>query len=250
MEIQFEEMMSKRVVKQNIQRCYDLIRENPSNVDARELLVRSLFYLHRFDEAEKEFHELTKVAPERPTAYWVMGNILSKRKRYSEGEQMFRKALELDAHYVPAYVDLGCNLIDQNRVEEGEAEIRKGLVLQPGYWRAHFNLSVVNIIKRRYKESYDHAKRAWLAHKSLLTFVHLVECYDRIHLYWTFALAWGFSLLVMLGSGIVTLPFLVLSVLRISMRAFYQVKSTDPALSIFTLTYLFILLLVFVMRLK
>lgn len=243
-----EELSSRKALKKKIQQCLEIVQMRPSDISAREALIRSLFYTRNFDKAMEECYRLLQIAPESSTAYWIIGNVLSLRGQYSEGEKMLRKALELDASFYQAYIDLGANLHYQGRFEESKSTIRKGLELQPNYWRAHLNLSISYLMQKKVQECYQEARLAWMARKSIITLIHIIMCYDAAHKQWTLWLAYGCALAAFVAPGILTLPLLILSTFRLSVTAFALIRSNQPARGYLTLIFLLALIVSFATR--
>jgi tetratricopeptide (TPR) repeat protein len=214
-----EESLSKRSLKKKIRSYSDLLQHDPTNLLIRESRLRSMFFGGKLDAAFADCPRLIADSPSNFTAYWIMGNILSRRNQYIESENFLRKALELNHFFYPAFVDLGANLILQQRISEGVNEIHNAISIQPDYWLAHYNLGIAYWLQSKFKESYQEAQLVWNLHKSIRTFLNFLSAYDIAHKSWSMKAAYGLSIISILIPNIITLPLFVLALIRICINA-------------------------------
>jgi tetratricopeptide (TPR) repeat protein len=243
-----EENLNKKSLKNQINYCLDILKDEPKNLAVRESLLRSLFFLGRFDDAFEECTNLLAISPQNPMVYYLLGAIYRLRDNYPEGEKNYRKAIEYDAGFSQAHVDLGVILLSQKRIEDGIQEIRSGIVLDPSYWRAHYNLSIAYNTQLKFRESFHEAKLAWNVHKSERTFLNLIISYDMAYKQWSFRTAYILALVAFFYPRIYTLPFLVLAATRLSISALSSFRSNNKAYGYLVFATIVAIIIGFIIR--
>ncbi len=71
----------------------DVVRQAPSNVDGRKLLVTLYLEQGRFDDSIQEMRKILQINPEETETLTELAILLIERRRYSEAEAMIDQAL-------------------------------------------------------------------------------------------------------------------------------------------------------------
>ena len=95
----------------------------------------------RFDEAKELYREVLRKNPTNVDALRMMGIIASGDGHNDEAERLFRRAVSSAPDFVDAILDLGGALKEQNRFEEAIECFRKAITLEPSNVKAHFQLA-------------------------------------------------------------------------------------------------------------
>ena len=92
----------------------------------------------RLVEAEQAYKEVLRDNPTNVDAIRLLGTIALQNERIYEAERLFRRAISNAPDYVMAQLDLGRTLKEQNRLEEAIDQFRKVITLEPGNIPAHY----------------------------------------------------------------------------------------------------------------
>jgi tetratricopeptide (TPR) repeat protein len=92
----------------------------------------------RLAEAEQAYKEVLRDNPTNVDAIRLLGTVALQNERIYEAERLFRRAIANAPDYVMAQLDLGRALKEQNRLEEAIDQFRKVITLEPGNVPAHY----------------------------------------------------------------------------------------------------------------
>lgn len=92
----------------------------------------------RLDEAQQVYKEVLRNNPTNVDALRLMGTIALLKERIYEAERLFRRAVANAPDFVMAQLDLGRALKEQNRLEEAIEQFRKVINLEPANIPAHY----------------------------------------------------------------------------------------------------------------
>ena len=92
----------------------------------------------RLEEAEQAYKEVLRDNPTNVDAIRLLGTIALQKERIYEAERLFRRAISNAPDYVMAQLDLGRALKEQNRLEEAISQFRKVVDMEPGNIPAHY----------------------------------------------------------------------------------------------------------------
>ena len=92
----------------------------------------------RLDEAQRVYKEVLRDNPTNVDALRLMGTIALQNERIYEAERLFRRAIANAPDFVMAQLDLGRALKEQNRLEEAIEHFRKVIKLEPANIQAHY----------------------------------------------------------------------------------------------------------------
>tara|TARA_A200000113_G_scaffold95713_1_gene85632 strand:- start:177 stop:1739 length:1563 start_codon:yes stop_codon:yes gene_type:complete len=112
------------------------------NEPPQELLNQLLGHYKntRFEDAEKLSIKITRDFPKHPTAWKVLGAVLSVTGRKSEAVDANQKAVALSPKNAEAHSNLGVALKEIGRLEEAEASYKQAIALKPDNAEAYSNL--------------------------------------------------------------------------------------------------------------
>ena len=96
---------------------------------------------HQPAEAEANYREAVRLAPERADAANALGAFLARRRRTEEALACFERALALDGRHVPALNNIGLALAGRGRFGEAIPRFRAALRIEPSYVDARLNLA-------------------------------------------------------------------------------------------------------------
>jgi predicted Zn-dependent protease len=129
-----------------------LIADEPSNMEAYQLLAQTLVAAGRPAEAEAT---LRQAAAQRP-GYWPIHNTLGQfymnRKDKVRAEQEFLTARALAPDVPIVHSNLGALYFDMNRWEDAAASFRASLAISPNAL-AHANLGTIYFYQGKYEDS-------------------------------------------------------------------------------------------------
>lgn len=107
------------------------VRDNPTHVLAREILVRMYIERRDFAAARVAAEDLKTLAPERAVGYYLAGIVAQADKRNAEARQSFERALELQPDAADALAALMRLHIAANQTGEARALAERVLARSP-----------------------------------------------------------------------------------------------------------------------
>lgn len=104
-----------------------------------KLIARAVEFLqeNKFEEAERICREIIRNNPSNVEAIRLIGRMAARQNRVGIAERQYRKALEMAPDYTGVIVDLGKLLRHDDRFEEAIACFRKAIEMEPGNARLH-----------------------------------------------------------------------------------------------------------------
>jgi tetratricopeptide (TPR) repeat protein len=91
----------------------------------------------RWEEAEQLYREVLRDNPTNVDAMRLLGNVAMQTGRIYYAERLFRRAVSNAPDFVLAQIDLGSTLKKQNRLEEAIEQFRQAIKLEPNNFKAH-----------------------------------------------------------------------------------------------------------------
>jgi len=113
-----------------------------------------------FSEAENEFREALKTAPNSTLIHTALGQTFGNQRKFTEAETEFKQAVRIDPNYSVAYNGLGMTLNSELRYAEAELAFKDAVRVNPNYAEAHFNLGFTLFYLQRYGEAEEHFRQA------------------------------------------------------------------------------------------
>jgi tetratricopeptide (TPR) repeat protein len=137
----------------------------------------------RWDEAEQLYREVLRSNPTNVDAMRLLGNVTLQTGRIYQAERLFRRAVANAPDYVLAQIDLGCALKKQSRLEEAIDQFRQAILLEPDNVQAHYLLgSTLSIAAQTYQAVEAYQKVLELAPKhtgAMLGLGHVLKTVGR-----------------------------------------------------------------------
>jgi tetratricopeptide (TPR) repeat protein len=122
--------------------CRALIRSQPANADAYNLLGLALRRSARHEDALAAFERAGGINAKLAPVHLNRGLTLIDLNRLEAAESAFRDALNCDAESAPAYFHLGLVLHHLARFEDASAHFRRVIAKDPGHANSHALLGV------------------------------------------------------------------------------------------------------------
>ena len=126
----------------------EVLKTNPSNINANHYLAILLLTLGRLNEAEISFKKALELKPDSDI-YQNLANTQIQLKKFEEAEINYKKVLEFNPDNLNIQFNLGNTLKDLNKLEEAELSYKKAIELKPDYAEAHNALG--NTLKDMYR---------------------------------------------------------------------------------------------------
>ena len=121
----------------------EVVRNNPTNVDALRLLGRLVLQSERIYEAERLFRRAIANAPDFVMAQLDLGRALKEQGRMEEAIDQFRLVIDLEPENVPAYYQMASSLTITAQTYEAIDVYQKVLELSPKHASAMLGLGHV-----------------------------------------------------------------------------------------------------------
>ena len=124
------------------QLCRLVLRKDPCQVDAMQLLGVLLERRGKYAEALQFLREATRQAPGHAHLHNSLGMVLIQLKKPEEAVMEFRRALEICPDFAQAHNNLGVALMRLDRMDEAVIACRQAVSLQGDFKQAHNNLGL------------------------------------------------------------------------------------------------------------
>jgi len=119
---------------------YKVIEQLPRDKEAPVYLAYDLYYLNRYDEAQKIIAQYSPVMPRNKDFALISGYIAVHDKRLPDALADFTRALEADPQMSTGYGNRGYVLNDLREPTKAVQDFKKALELRPDYGEAHLGL--------------------------------------------------------------------------------------------------------------
>ena len=138
----------------------EILKDEPTQLDANNNLGVLLYETNRLDEAEKILKKAIELKPDYAVAHNNLGNTQKSLGRLEEAETSYEKAIELKPTYEQAYNSLGNTLFSLKRFNDAEKNLKKAIDLKPDYAEANQNLGVLFYKHHNLVEAEKYFKKA------------------------------------------------------------------------------------------
>ena len=138
----------------------EILKTEPTNLDANNNLSIILFSLGRLDEAEVSCRKAIELKPDYTEAYNNLGVFLMKLNKFEKAEEAYKKAIELKPDYAEAYNNLGVLLMKLNKFVKAEEAYKKAIEFNADFADAHYNLGDIFQILDKLSEAEASYKKA------------------------------------------------------------------------------------------
>ena len=120
----------------------EILRRNPNQFDALQLLGIIAAQSHNHQLATECFSKAIKQNPSMPGLYYNLGNVLQEQGQLKEATASYRLALALAPNYAETHNNLGLALEKQGELTEAIASYKLAVALQPSQAQSHQNLGL------------------------------------------------------------------------------------------------------------
>ena len=137
--------------------CYqDSLAWFPSFGECQTNCALALEQLERFDDAERLLRQRLLQNKDDGQAWFLLGNVLRRRKRPNEAIEAFRGCLQLAPQHCDALNNLGLAFSDLQQPGQAEICYRQALSMDASYLNARRNLAQLLVRERRHEEALTH----------------------------------------------------------------------------------------------
>ncbi len=139
----------------------------PSAGSAIQRTLRAALEHHqasRLTDAERLYRDVLRQDPRNTDALNLLGVVVSQGGRKEEAIDLMRRAIALRPNFPGAYSNLGQALKELDRLDEAETALRRAIALQRDLAEAHHNLGNVMLARQRNQEAAD-CYRAAVKHR-------------------------------------------------------------------------------------
>lgn len=120
-----------------------------------------LYNRNDLNAAEKRLHLLLRSNPDNISALQMLGNIYYTLKKYDEAATIFTRLIEIDELSSVHYNNLGQVLFQQNKVAEAVFYFKRAIELAPDIAQPHLNLAEAYIRLNNKKLAISELKKAF-----------------------------------------------------------------------------------------
>jgi arylsulfatase A-like enzyme/Tfp pilus assembly protein PilF len=140
---------SNREYNDALARLEEVIREDPTVIEARQVRATVYLQLDRAEEAIQECQEALKIDPEYNAAIFTLAQAYKKLKMHDEAVAGFNRALQLDPRDPKPYVNLGEVYLETKDLDKAIASFEQAISIDPQHSSlAHNNLGAAFLEKK------------------------------------------------------------------------------------------------------
>ncbi|MDH7481946.1 MAG: tetratricopeptide repeat protein [Armatimonadota bacterium] len=139
-----------------------VVKENPGDAKAHELLTIAYLRLGKMAQAEKHGKEWLRLSPGDARAVIGFAQVLQASGQFKEARNLYVSLLDLDCETAELHFNLGVCAEALNELEDASRHFTRAIELQPDFVEAHTNLGRC------------HAKQGRIS-EALACFAHAVE---------------------------------------------------------------------------
>ncbi len=133
-----------------IEELQNILKEDPSNFQARRQLGVLLLDSGFPSEALSQFKYLTKIFPEDSGIFYNLGITYEKLKDFNKAEQSYLKAIELSPEEIDAQYNLGLVYIDKKEYEKAIDCFENVLAKDNNDSNSYFNIGLCYFKEQKY----------------------------------------------------------------------------------------------------
>lgn len=140
--------------------CAKIIKRDPRQVDALQLLGVIALNKQQFNKAIQAFSQIIKIRSNNSTDYYNLGLAFHGNKQNEQAVEHLKKAIELQPNMACAYRDLCAALKDSNDYEQAIIAGRKAVNLTPQDPGANYSLASALHEWRNFEEAFEYYLKA------------------------------------------------------------------------------------------
>src|SRR5208337_2387663 len=131
------------------------------------------------DQAEVEWREALRRAPNHWLILNNLGLACARKKRYDEAIEDFQRSIRLRPNYADSHMNLGRTYAETGAVEEAEAQLRAAVALAPLYVQARNELAKFYLDGGRFVEAEEQFRNSVSSGGTVQAWNSLGEIYSR-----------------------------------------------------------------------
>jgi tetratricopeptide (TPR) repeat protein len=131
------------------------------------------------DQAEAEWREALRRAPNHWLILNNLGLVAAKKERYDEAIEAFQRSIRLRPNYADSHMNLGRTYAETGAVEKAEAELRAAVALAPLYVQARNELAKFYFDAGRFVEAEQQFRSSVSSGGTVQAWNSLGEIYSR-----------------------------------------------------------------------
>jgi superkiller protein 3 len=188
---QIEDLINQGRYNEAQNYCNEILKKNPSNIEARIQLGNIYSKQYKLDGAIREFSKILEKNPNNAAAHNGLGLAYYRKttssnmdirgnaeKYYISALKEFQSAIQTNPDYYKAYNNAGKILQEMGKIDEAERYYRKALEIEPKYSEAIENLGTTYFAKNQIDAAAEKYKEAIeLNSKNSSAYYHLGESY-------------------------------------------------------------------------
>jgi tetratricopeptide (TPR) repeat protein len=140
--------------------CKEIVKVQPSNINAINLLGIISYQQKDYDSAVHYMNKLVKLAPNNAQAHYMLGHSLQQKGQLDEAIIHYQKSLSLNPDFADAYYNLGTIFQDKKQYDEAISCYQKVLQLNSNDVDAYYNLGFALQEKGRHEEAIPFYRKA------------------------------------------------------------------------------------------
>ncbi|HUA33992.1 MAG TPA: tetratricopeptide repeat protein [Candidatus Binataceae bacterium] len=139
----------------------EAIKAAPNDPRTHIALGNLYIFEHKTAQAQAEFMKVLDLDPKNAATHVALGNLYMDQSQYPLAENQYRAAVALEPERPAYHLDLSQALIKQNKLDAAEDQIRTALGLDPKNAQAHYALAnLLNTIPNRQAEAQTEYEQA------------------------------------------------------------------------------------------
>ncbi len=139
----------------------EAIKAAPNDPRTHIALGNLYIFEHKTAQAQAEFMKVLDLDPKNAATHVALGNLYMDQSQYPLAENQYRAAVALEPERPAYHLDLSQALIKQNKIDAAEDQIRTALGLDPKNAQAHYALAnLLNTIPNRQAEAQTEYEQA------------------------------------------------------------------------------------------
>jgi predicted O-linked N-acetylglucosamine transferase (SPINDLY family) len=137
-----------------------VLRLQPKNFDANQLLGTLSAQTKQFDKALKYLSKALQIKPDFVEGYNNKANVLKELRRLDEAIMSYKKAIQLNPQFAVAFFNLGNAYRELKKNDLAISHFQKAIAIQPNYVDALNNLGLLFVELRRFEDGIAQYARA------------------------------------------------------------------------------------------
>jgi tetratricopeptide (TPR) repeat protein len=125
------------------------LKIDPTYEQALYALGKAYLHLNRLDEARRQFHALTQIAPRNALAHFQLAQVLHKMEQLEAATAAYQASLNLFPENAIALTNLGNIQAQLGNLAAALDYYQKAVQAQPSYALAHNNMGEIHAYKRQ-----------------------------------------------------------------------------------------------------